>query len=89
MASHWYVYIIRFDRNKLYTGVTTDVARRFEEHSKGGAKAAKALKGKGPYTLVYSEQAGSRSEAQAREYQIKQWSREKKQALITGYKAAT
>ena len=32
----WYLYIIRCGDDTLYTGITTDVARRFGEHECGG-----------------------------------------------------
>ncbi len=41
----YYVYIIRCQDNSLYTGITTDVERRYEEHKKGiGAKYTKIKK---------------------------------------------
>ncbi|MCW8977182.1 MAG: GIY-YIG nuclease family protein, partial [Marinobacter sp.] len=32
----WFVYMVRTARGSLYTGITTDVERRFNEHQ-GGA----------------------------------------------------
>ena len=40
----WYLYLIRTADNALYTGITTDVARRYQQHQQG--KGAKALRGK-------------------------------------------
>jgi putative endonuclease len=40
----WSLYLIRTADNRLYTGITTDVARRFMQHQSG--KGAKALRGK-------------------------------------------
>ncbi|MEC7228299.1 MAG: GIY-YIG nuclease family protein [Candidatus Latescibacterota bacterium] len=37
----WYLYIIRCGDDTLYTGITTDVARRFGEHECGGPRAAR------------------------------------------------
>ncbi|MGP6213224.1 DNA damage response exodeoxyribonuclease YhbQ, partial [Escherichia coli] len=45
----WYLYLIRTADNKLYTGITTDVERRYQQHQSG--KGAKALRGKGELTL--------------------------------------
>ncbi|MFW0961399.1 GIY-YIG nuclease family protein, partial [Cronobacter sakazakii] len=28
----WFLYLIRCPDNRLYTGITTDVARRFAQH---------------------------------------------------------
>lgn len=81
--SSWSLYIIRCRDGELYTGVTTDVNRRFVEHQGGGPRAAKYLKGKAPLQLVYQELVGSRSEALKREIQIKKLSRQQKLALLS------
>lgn len=80
----WYLYIIRTRGGDLYTGITTDVERRFAEHNEGGAKAAKYLRGRGPLTLVFSEMVGSRSAASKAEWAVKQLSKEDKEALVAG-----
>lgn len=84
----WFLYIIRGADKSLYTGITTDVLRRFCEHSGNGSgdtsKGAKALRGKRPLKLEYFCQIGNRSEALKIEYQIKQLSKIKKEQLITG-----
>ncbi|MFT2109976.1 GIY-YIG nuclease family protein [Marinomonas sp. 2405UD68-3] len=81
--SNWSVYIIQTRLNTFYTGITTDVNRRFKEHQ-GTAKGAKYLKGKGPLTLMWQERIGSQSDALKVEYQIKQLKRKEKSALIEG-----
>ncbi|MGE4262690.1 GIY-YIG nuclease family protein [Shewanella sp.] len=83
----WSLYIIRCRDGELYTGVTTDVNRRFVEHQGGGPRAAKYLKGKAPLQLVYQELVGSRSEALKREIQIKKLSRQQKLALLNASRA--
>ena len=84
----WFLYIIRGADKSLYTGITTDVLRRFSEHSGNGSgdtsKGAKALRGKRPLKLEYSCQIGNRSEALKIEYQVKQLSKIKNEQLITG-----
>ena len=77
----WFVYIILASDKKLYTGVTTDVIRRWREHT-SGKKGAKFFRGRKPELLVYLEQAPNRSLAQQREYQIKQLSVREKYRLI-------
>lgn len=57
----WVVYLIRNRHNALYCGVTNNLARRFELHQQG--KGAKALKGKGPLSLVWSFNVDSKSQA--------------------------
>ena len=37
----YYTYMIRCKDNYIYTGITTDLERRFEEHSKKTVKCAK------------------------------------------------
>jgi putative endonuclease len=78
----WFIYLVRNNRNALYTGITTDVERRFCEHQSGGPKAAKALKGKGPLTLEFSYPVENRVVASQLEYRIKKLSKVKKEQLI-------
>ena len=81
-ASLWYLYLVRCANGHLYTGVTTDVTRRFSEHQSGGIKSAKYLRGKGPLTLMYQEQVGSHGDALRREIAVKKLSRAQKLTLI-------
>jgi len=81
MAS-WYVYMIRCGSGTLYTGITTDVDRRFEEHQASGPKAARYLKGRGPLQLVLTVQADDRGEALRLEHRIKKLSKGQKETLI-------
>lgn len=76
----YYVYIIECKDGTLYTGITTDIQRRFQEHilGKGGAYT----KSKQVAKVLYTEQAKTRSEALKREAEIKGWRREKKLNLI-------
>lgn len=77
----WYLYLIRSQDNRLYTGITTDVQRRFAEHQAG--KGAKALRGRGTLSLVFSQLIGSHSQALRIEYQIKQLSKIQKERLVS------
>lgn len=65
----WYLYVLETAAGALYTGVTTDVARRLTEHRAG--RGAKALRGKGPLRLVYQEVVGDHGEALRREAALK------------------
>jgi putative endonuclease len=78
----WYLYIIRCNDGNLYTGITTDVARRFSEHQHNGDTGAKYLRGRGPLTLGFQKNIGSRSLALAVERKVKKLSKVKKKALI-------
>ncbi|UKE82869.2 GIY-YIG nuclease family protein [Pectobacterium colocasium] len=76
----WYLYILRTVTGALYTGITTDVSRRLDQHQTG--KGAKALRGKGELTLVFHCLAGDRSNALKLEYRIKQLSKSQKERLV-------
>ncbi|GGY75401.1 GIY-YIG nuclease family protein [Marinobacter zhanjiangensis] len=80
----WHLYIIRTASGSLYTGVTTDVERRFAEHQASGARCARSLRGKGPLELVFSEPVGDRSRALSLEWRVKRWPRRHKDELIRG-----
>ena len=77
----WYVYIIEASDSSLYTGVTTNVERRFTEHC-GTAKGARFFRGRAPLKVVYTETHPDRGSAQSRESAIKNLSRDKKLELI-------
>lgn len=84
MASNWFIYMVRTASGALYTGITTDVFRRFGEHQAGAPKGARSLRGKGPLELVFYSPAGDRSRASKLEWHIKQWPRQRKEALVMG-----
>ena len=81
LANNWMVYIIRCNDNSLYTGVTTDLERRFQEHL-GNPRGAKYFNGRKPVEVVYSEKDHTRSSASQREAAIKKLSRDEKLRLI-------
>jgi len=80
-ASEWFVYLIRATDDSLYTGITTDVERRFNEHLSGRA-GAKYFRGRSPKKVVFVEGGHDRSSASIREAQIKKFSRQDKLELI-------
>ena len=84
MSLDWSVYLVRTASGALYTGVSTDVARRFAEHQSGGVKGARSLRGKGPLMLAFAANVGSRSQALQLEWQIKRWPKTRKEALCRG-----
>lgn len=77
----WSLYIVRNRLGSLYTGITTNVERRFQQHQNG--TGAKALKGKGPLLLKFHCQVGDRQRASQLEYQLKQLKKTQKEKLIT------
>ncbi|MCL9812334.1 GIY-YIG nuclease family protein [Natranaeroarchaeum aerophilus] len=79
MGTH-YVYVLECADGTLYTGYTTDIERRVDEHDSGAG--AKYTRGRTPVELVHSEPHDTRSAAMAREYEIKQLTRAQKEQLI-------
>ena len=80
----YYIYIIQCADDTLYTGITTELERRVEEHN-GSDKGAKYTRVRRPVRLVYSEEYADRSSASKREYVIKKkMSRVEKLELIEG-----
>ncbi len=78
----YYLYIIETVNNTLYTGITTDIKRRFKEHL-NETRGAKYTKRNKPKEIVYLEIFNSRSDASKREYEIKHnFTRKDKIALI-------
>jgi putative endonuclease len=74
------VYVIECADGTLYTGYTTDVERRVDEHDAG--EGAKYTRGRTPVTLRHVESFDSRSAAMSREHAIKSLTRTEKEALI-------
>jgi putative endonuclease len=83
-VSKWYVYIIRASDDSLYTGVTTNVERRFAEHGHPD-KRARYFRGRKPLEVVYTEHLENRSSAQRREAEIKKLTRKGKLELVHEY----
>ena len=82
-STPWFVYIIESSDGLLYTGITTDVERRFREHQGllGKGKGAKFFRGRRPEAIVYTEAQSNRSDASRREAEIKKMSVSAKKAL--------
>lgn len=80
--SNYFVYMLECSDATLYTGITTDLERRLDEHN-NSVKGAKYTRARRPVKLVYSEIYNTRSEASKREYFIKhKMSRKEKKKLI-------
>lgn len=78
--SLWSLYIIECQNGHYYTGITTDVTRRFKEHKNGSG--SKYLRGKGPLKLVFHKEVGNRSLATKLERKIKKSPRQFKEKII-------
>ncbi len=77
----YFVYLIECSDTSLYTGITTDLERRFREHQEG--KGGHYTSSRGVVRIAYSEQQPDRSAALKREAQIKSWTRAQKMELLT------
>lgn len=75
-----HVYVLECADETYYTGYTTDVDRRVEEHNAG--EGAKYTRGRTPVELVHVETYESQSAAMQREYEIKQLGRREKESLV-------
>ncbi len=80
-AEQWIVYILRCKDGSLYTGITKDIERRVKQHNDG--KGSKYTLSRRPVKVVYKETKEGRGSALVREAEIKHYSKEKKEQLIT------
>jgi putative endonuclease len=78
----WHLYLVRCSDGSLYTGISTDVQRRFDAHQKN--RGARRLRGRGPLELVYSHAIGDRARALQIEYRVKQLTKGEKERLVRG-----
>ena len=75
----WLVYMIHCSDDSLYTGITNDLEKRFQQHLEG--KGAKYFRGRQPLEVVHVEQGYDRSSASRREAEIKKLTPAQKRAL--------
>ena len=78
----WWLYMVRCADGSLYTGISTDVARRLRQHNgelSGGAKYTAARR---PVQLVYQQACADRAAASKAEYQLRRLPRARKLALM-------
>ncbi len=78
----WFIYMVRCVDDSFYTGITTDVDRRIQEHNDDDNLGAKYTKSRRPVVLVYQEICKSRSVATKREMEIKKLTRKGKDRLL-------
>jgi putative endonuclease len=72
--------MVRTATGLLYTGISTDPARRLRQHQHG--KGSRALRGKGPLTLEWQQEIGEKGAALRIEYRLKQQPKSFKEQLI-------
>lgn len=76
----WYLYVVECADGTLYTGISTDVARRLKEHNAG--RGAKYTAARRPVMLRVSWHFQDRRAAMLAETSLKRRSRERKQRLL-------
>lgn len=76
----WHTYILICADGTYYTGITTDLKRRIEEHNTS-PRGSKYTAARRPTIVIYHEAYETRSLASKREHQIKQMSRGEKEML--------
>ena len=76
----YFVYLIECSDGSIYTGITTDVDRRFLEHQKGSG--GHYTRSKGVSRILYTESHTDKSSALKREFEIKSWTRAKKLRML-------
>jgi len=81
--SPWLLYIIKTQSGKLYTGITTDLQRRWRQHIGELSGGAKFFRSDPAACVVYREPHRDRTEASRREWHIKQLTRQQKLLLIS------
>lgn len=81
----YFVYMLRCADHSLYTGFTTNLARRLAMHERG--KGAKYTRGRGPFTVEMVIEFASKTEALQAEYAIKQLTKQEKEQFILERKA--
>ena len=75
----WFVYVLECVDGSLYTGISTDVARRFKQHCSG--KGARYTRGRTPVRVLASFRFETQSLALRAEIRIKKLSAAQKRAL--------
>ena len=79
----YYVYILKCSDDLLYTGITNNLERRFEEHQKGLNKNCFTFKRR-PLELIFNQFFNDVEQSIYFEKKIKKWSSKKKLALANG-----
>lgn len=81
----YYTYMLRCENNSIYTGITTDVKRRMEEHFRTDPKCAKYTKSHKPQKLECVWESENKVLASKLEYRIKGLTKVQKEDLIKNH----
>ncbi len=80
VKTEWQLYLLDCD-GRLYTGISTDPARRLEEHRAGKSRGARFTRGSRQLQLIWQVHVGNRSLAQAAEHRLRRLPRDRKLAI--------
>ena len=80
---NYFVYILRTSANTLYVGQTNNLERRLKEHKSKTGRSAKYVRCFESAELVYAEEQPTRGEAMRRERELRTWTKEKKERLVS------
>lgn len=81
----WHLYILRCKDETLYTGITNNLQRRFEEHQSNSPRCAKYLRGRQPLTMIYHTAFENKSLALKAELKVKKLTANQKRLLASGH----
>lgn len=82
-GKQWFVYLLECSNGRLYTGITTDLDRRFAKHSSG--KGAMFTRLNRPLRMIAAKPCENRSAASKLEWQIKRLKVEQKWLLVADW----
>jgi len=85
VSQTWFTYLLRCADNSLYTGVTTDLNRRLDEHNHSNKLGAKYTRVRRPVQLAYAEKNIDRQSACRREYVLRKLPKQKKEQLTVSF----
>jgi putative endonuclease len=80
----WHLYVVRCSDGSLYTGISTDVARRLREHRGNGTRRASYMRSRTALDVVFAKQLPDRAAASRAEYAVKQLQKAQKELLVAG-----
>ena len=81
----YFVYIVKCADGTYYTGYTSDLTKRIDQHN-SGKQGARYTRMRRPVKLAYVEILDSQKKAIKREKEIKKMTRDKKSELIINYR---
>lgn len=78
----FFVYILRTPDNRFYVGQTNNLVRRLHQHHQYNPYSRHYVQGYEDFKFLYSEHYPTRWQAMKRERELKNWSHDKKSALV-------